>query len=79
VEDAPDSEDGAQEWDSAWSVKDGQKDGDDENKGSQAGVEGSIAGSARWSGKTGWGGDVAAPGIVAEGAEQQRGGQSYQW
>ncbi|KAF2448909.1 hypothetical protein P171DRAFT_518352 [Karstenula rhodostoma CBS 690.94] len=70
VEDAADSEDGAQEWDSAWSVKDGQKGGDGGGDGeSEAGVEGSVAGSGRWSGKTGWGGHVETPGGVAEGAE----------
>jgi hypothetical protein len=70
VEEAPESEDGGQEWYSAWSVKDSQKDGDgDGDQASQAGPESSVAGSARWSGKTGWGGDVAAPGSV-KGAER---------
>ncbi|OAG04744.1 uncharacterized protein CC84DRAFT_1260066 [Paraphaeosphaeria sporulosa] len=70
VEDAPESEDGAQEWNSAWSVKDSRGHGHNaEDGGSQAGVEASVAGSARWSGKTGWGGDVETPGSVAEGAK----------
>lgn len=64
VEDVPDADEdpGAQEWDSAWSAKEEtitaeKKEGD--------------VGSARWSGKTGWGGDVAPPsatGIVSSAA-----------
>lgn len=70
VEDAPDSEDGAQEWDSAWSVRDDPKGGDGAKDGeSQGGLDRSVAGSARWSGKSGWGGDVERGGSVAEGAK----------
>ncbi|KAJ4346851.1 uncharacterized protein N0V89_010783 [Didymosphaeria variabile] len=67
VEDAPESDDGALEWDSAWSMKADQKD--DEDSKSQAGWKGdqaSVAGSAKWSGKTGWGGDIAQADSVTE-------------
>lgn len=58
VEEVPDVEDGAQEWDSAWSVKEEAKNADGgEHTGGQWVVE-SVAGSAEWSGKSGWGGDV---------------------
>ena len=68
VEEVPDLEDGAQEWDSAWSVKDQADAHGGEHKGGQSGVE-SVAGSAKWSGKTGWGGDVETTRNVAEGAK----------
>lgn len=73
VEDAPDSEEGAQEWHSSWSVEDkkegsggsGQNGSDAAWKGDQA----SVANSAKWSGKTGWGGDVAPQASVAGSAK----------
>ncbi|KAL1593811.1 hypothetical protein SLS60_010543 [Paraconiothyrium brasiliense] len=74
VEDASDSDDGAHEWDSAWSMAD---QNDNEDGGSQAGGNGdqpSIAGSAKWSGKTGWGGDIARGGNVTESAKRNGSG-----
>ena len=58
VQDASGEENGTQDWGSPWAVKDPEH-------GKKSSPRMSEAGSAKWSGKTGWGGDVVAEGSGA--------------
>lgn len=63
VQDASDEEKGTQEWNSEWGVKDAEhKQG--------GGQKTSEVGSAKWSGKTDWGGDVDPEQSVAGSVKQ---------
>lgn len=64
VEVTDEEEGGGQDWDTAWGAKD---DEDDRNDG-DGGQKASEVGSAKWSDKTGWGGDAVREGSVVGGS-----------
>lgn len=70
VQEVTDEEDGGgQDWDTAWGAKDDQGDRDDDDSGQKA----SEVGSAKWSEKTGWGGDVVPEASVVGGSQHDAG------